>query len=144
MLQRIFLLILVGVTLISCSSANTPSAASWDAQMGTTSWQLMQLGETSVADDAVTLELIRDDQGGLSFNGQGFCNNYSTQITINSTDNTVTVGSVASTRRMCPDPQMNNERDYFAALEATTRISLVDSKLIFASAQGQALLTFAK
>jgi len=144
MLQRIFLLILVGVTLISCSSTIMPSAASWDTQMGTTSWQLMQLGETSVADDAVTIELIRDEQGMLSFNGQGFCNNYSTLITINSTDNTVTVGSVAATRRMCPDPQMQNERDYFAALEATTSITITNDKLVFSSAQGQALLSFAK
>jgi heat shock protein HslJ len=76
--------------------------------------------------------------------GIGFCNNYSTQITINSTDNTVTLGSVAATRRMCPYPQMQNERDYFAALEATTSIAIVDDKLVFSSAQGQALLTFAK
>ncbi|MEY2847314.1 MAG: hypothetical protein RL076_2860 [Chloroflexota bacterium] len=144
MRQRIFLLILVGATLMACSSTNSPAAASWDTQMGTTSWQLMQLGETSVADDAVTIELIRDDQGGLSFNGQGFCNNYSTLITVNNTTNTVTLGSVASTRRMCPDPQMQQERDYFAALEATTNITITADKLIFASAQGQALLTFVK
>jgi len=144
MRQRIFLLILVGATLMACSSTNSPAAASWDTQMGTTSWQLMQLGETSVADDAVTIELIPDDQGGLSFNGQGFCNNYNTLITVNNTTNTVTLGSVASTRRMCPDPQMQQERDYFAALEATTNITITADKLIFASAQGQALLTFVK
>lgn len=143
MLQRIFLLIIVGATLMACSSTNTPAATAWDAQMGTTSWQLMQLGDASVADAAVTIELISDTPGTLSFTGQGFCNNYNTQITKNA-DDSVTIAGVASTRRMCPDPQMNNERDYFAALEATTRISLVDGKLIFATAQGQTLLTFTK
>jgi len=37
-----------------------------------------------------------------------------------------------------------NERDYFAALEATTSITITNDKLVFSSAQGQALLTFAK
>ena len=128
---------------MACSSTNTPSATSWDAQMGATSWQLMQLGDTSVADDAVTIALISEAPGTLSFSGQGFCNNYNTQITKNA-DGSVTLAGVASTRRMCPDPQMNNERDYFAALEATTRISIVDGKLVFAAAQGQTLLTFTK
>ena len=128
---------------MACSSTNTPAAAAWDTQMGGTSWQLMQLGDTAVADDAVTIELITGDQGTLSFTGQGFCNNYNTQITKNA-DGSVTLAGVAATRRMCPDPQMNNERDYFAALEATTRISIVDGKLLFAAAEGQTLLTFAK
>lgn len=143
MLQRIFLLILVGATLMACSNINTPTATSWDTQMGTTAWQLMQIGDTSVADDAVTIELISEAPDKLSFSGQGFCNNYSTQITINA-DDSVTLAGVASTRRMCPDPQMSNERDYFAALEATTRIAITNGKLVFSAADGQALLTFVK
>lgn len=143
MLQRIFLLILVGATLMACSNINTPAATSWDTQMGATAWQLTQLGTSNVTDDAVTIEFYTNDQGQHSFVGQGFCNNYNTQITKNA-DDSVTLAGVASTRRMCPDPQMSNERDYFAALEATTRIAITEGKLVFSAADGQALLTFVK
>lgn len=129
---------------MACSNNNTPSATSWDTQMGTTAWQLTQLGTGNVTDDAVTIEFYTDDQGQHSFVGQGFCNNYSTLVTINSDTNSVSLGGVASTRRMCPDPQMNKERDYFAALEATTRIAITNGKLVFSAADGQALLTFVK
>lgn len=135
MVQRVILLMMIGMMLMACGTPST----SWNQGMGTGTWQLTQLGTASVT-DSVTIQLQDNGSGAYTINGQGFCNSYNAPITVNGT--TLTIANVASTRRMCPDPQMQNERDYFAALQATTQIVVESGKLQFRDASGNVLLTF--
>lgn len=119
--------------------ANTPTIAS---TIGTGEWHLVKLGDRAITDSTITLQLTTGAQDALTVNGQGFCNSYHAPITVTGT--TITIANIASTRRMCAEPQMNDERDYFAALQASTGVRVVDGTLVFTSAQGQTLLTFAQ
>jgi heat shock protein HslJ len=134
MLRRLLTLIGIGFMLMACAS--TPSISN---TVGIGEWQLVQLGDTPV-DGLVTMQLQDNGNGAYIINGQGFCNVYNAPATANG--DTLTVADVASTRRMCPDPQMSNERDYFAALKATTQIVLDAGKLQFRDVSGKTLLTF--
>jgi len=137
MLHRIFALIGIGLMLMACTT--TPSLAS---TFGTTTWHLTQLGDTPVSDATVTVQLQDDGKGAFTMGGQGFCNNYNAPITVNG--GTLAIANVAATRRMCPEPQMNSERAYFAALQATTQIVMNAGTLQFRDASGKTLLTFAQ
>lgn len=85
------------------------------ADLNGTSWTLLELSEEqpALADTEVTISFA-DGQ----FSGSGGCNNYTGSFSLDE-DNpfVMTIGPVAATRMACPEPILNQETAYFAALE---------------------------
>ena len=66
--------------------------------------------------------------------GRGGCNSFRGRWTLDG--ETLTLGPIASTRRACPPPQMQQETRFLAALEATRGFRIEDGRLILLDAAG--------
>jgi len=101
--------------LIESSSADLNQVTL--ADLNGTSWQLVDLGEGQaplVADTAITL-LINDGQ----ITGSAGCNNYNSAVTGEADVlQSFTVGPIADTRMLCPDPIGTQETTYLTLLES--------------------------
>jgi putative lipoprotein len=134
--RRLFWSILtMSLFLMACS---TPSTTNPAQIIGTAEWHLTQLNGTAITTPVVTLQLTDTTIGG-----QGFCNSYHGPLTIDG--NTVKFDSIASTRRMCvEDGVMQQEQAYFAALTATTQVTLNGTQLQLRDASNTVVLVFEK
>jgi heat shock protein HslJ len=134
--RRVFwVFITVSLFLMACST-NPPATAT--QILGTVEWHLIQLNGTTITTPLVTLQVTDNTIGG-----QGFCNAYHAPLKIEG--NIVTLDNIASTRRMCvEDGVMQKEQAYFAALTATTHVTLSGMQLQLLDANNTVVLVFEK
>lgn len=94
-----------------------------------TEWQLIQLGGKSVRPEEGTFSLQFDAEK-QTVSGTGACNRLSGNYTTGER-RALSIGPLASTRMTCPD--MDRERDYTEALEATTHYDMDGPMLLLLS-----------
>ena len=94
-----------------------------------TEWQLIQLGGKSVRPEEGTFSLQFDAEK-QTVSGTGACNRLSGNYTTGER-RALSIGPLASTRMTCPD--MDRERDYAEALEATTHYDMDRPMLLLLS-----------
>ncbi|WIY51760.1 META domain-containing protein [Devosia sp. YIM 151766] len=100
-----------------------------------TSWRLQSLAGETVADSVeTTLNISADGIGG-----KGGCNTYGG--TLQTKPGGIGFTQVFSTMMACPDPAMQQEHDWFQALEATGQYRLDGADLILSDADGAELAT---
>jgi heat shock protein HslJ len=101
-------------------------------------WLLSELnGQAPITGTAITSEF--DDDGRVG--GSSGCNNYSTTYEVNGDQ--ITFGeSMASTMMACPEPIMEQERDYLQVLANTTTFEIMDDELILEDSSGNVLARF--
>lgn len=120
----------------------TPPAQ--EDNLANTGWTLSSYGkpgaQTPVVASAKTT-LSFDAEGRVS--GSGGCNSYGGQYRV--AQGMISFQQVVSTMMACTDPQiMQQEQQYFKALESTGKFEISADRLTIAYDSGQALLTFAK
>lgn len=100
-----------------------------------TEWQLVAIdGQDVAADVTTTLTFGEDGRAG----GSGGCNRYTANYVIDG--ESLSLGVVVSTRMACPEPNMQHESAYFAALEAASSYALTERQLIIHFGEGQPLV----
>ena len=109
-----------------------------------TSWQATGInnGKEAVVAQAGTelVTAVFGADGTLS--GSGGCNTYSSSYTTTGTDQ-ITIGPVAATAMACPEPAMQIEQEYFAALGNVTTYQIDGNSLTLRDDAGAAQATFA-
>ncbi|MDO5105477.1 DUF4377 domain-containing protein [Capnocytophaga sp.] len=102
-------------------------------------WVLEKLNE-----ETVTVQLRPELEIHLQenrINGTGGCNLYFADIEqVN--PNTIHFGVVGSTRKMCFEPQIENQ--YFMTLEQVKQFQIEDNTLVLSDKKGKKLLTFVR
>jgi heat shock protein HslJ len=107
-----------------------------------TPWRLVSFGPAGgeapvVAGSMVTLTLSGDSQAG----GSGGCNNYGGTYQLDGDH--LTFGQFNSTLRACADANMmQQETEYFQALQSVARFTINGDQLTLTSADGQNVLNF--
>lgn len=101
-----------------------------------TAWQLVSIAGTEVATGSgVTLEF--DNVNRIA--GSGGCNGYSGEYSID--EDALTLSEIVSTKRACTDSaMMQQEIDFFNALEAATSYELSENQLIITYGDGEELV----
>jgi hypothetical protein len=105
--------------------------------MGSAVWHLIALNNAPVDRTDVTIQYEN-----LNLAGNGFCAVYRIAPVMTSAE-TIRIDTVATPPRECAADDTQHERDYIAALIATTSIAVVDDQLVFRSAADQPVLVFA-
>lgn len=104
-------------------------------------WMLREwdLGEPAPAEPRVTL---RYEQG--RFTGRSGCNRYTAAVTPGAKAGAISVGAVAGTRMMCPEPAIGIESRFLAALPKAqaTRLRAGRLGITYAGPKGTATLIF--
>jgi heat shock protein HslJ len=99
-----------------------------------TTWQVQSYnngrGGVVTVQSGTQLSATFGADGTLS--GSAGCNNYNGTYTTDGSN--MTIGPLATTRRACPEPIMQQEFAYLAALAATTQYELTASRLTLRSA----------
>lgn len=102
-------------------------------------WLVEDIDGKGVIDMArTTLSFIVDGQAA----GSGGCNRYSGSVTFSSND--ISFGLLAVTRKMCSPALMNQEMDFFRALDAAKTFKVDGAFLRIYDAAGNALLRLTK
>lgn len=107
-----------------------------------TTWALQEYGApqnlTVLGSDAtVTLAFANGKVAG-----NAGCNRYFAEVTVNGDQ--LTIGAAGTTRMMCPEPLMQLETAYLAALQQAERFTLSGDQLDITCAGGATLLRFTK
>jgi heat shock protein HslJ len=106
-------------------------------QLAGSSWDLIMLNNASLPEG--TSATIAFD--GEMATGLAGCNNFRAAYTLDGTD--LSVGMAMTTRKMCPEPQMELEREFLAALEAVVAYQVHGDTLSLLDNEGRMRLTFA-
>lgn len=139
-LSRLLLLTLA----LAMSACAPPAPSSGDNSLTNTRWLLVSFGapgaESQVVEGtSVTLEFGADGQAG----GSGGCNSYGGAYQVQG--NTLTFGELTSTLRACVDERgMQQETDYFEALQSAGTFELTGNQLAIAYDAGRGVLSFVK
>ncbi len=113
-------------------------------ELAGTSWTLIDYnnGQEAVVSVIIGTEIdaIFGEDGLLV--GSAGCNNYNTTYKVNG-DN-ITIGSVATTRKICAEPKgiMEQEQQYLAALETAATYSIRGARLELRTANGALAASF--
>ena len=135
-------LLLLLALLAACGSGRSEEAENLiphdPGTLAGTSWTLVANDELFKITDAnpVTLKI---EQGTAS--GQGPCNSYNLSFVQDGDD--ITTGPVAGTMMACPQPQMDAEAKYFAALDAVDTATMENDRLVL-SGPDDVSLAFAR
>lgn len=114
------------------SLQNTMATPTVIDQLVGTQWLLEDLAGTGVIDNAQTTLVFLSP---TSIAGQGGCNYY--HASIQSEGDAITVGAIASTRKMCVAASlMNQESRYLQALQAANRMALGENGLLYIYVDG--------
>ena len=109
-----------------------------------TSWQATGInnGKEAVVSQAGTEKATAafGDDGTIS--GSGGCNTYSGSFTTSGTD-AITIGAIAATAMACPEPAMEIEQMYFAALANAATYQIEGNTLTLRDAGGATQVTMA-
>ena len=115
------------------------------ASLTDTAWQVQSYnnGRGGVVTTLQNTQLTAtfDAQGNIS--GSAGCNSYRGTYIVDGTQ--LSIGPLATTRRACPEPVMQQENEFLAALGATSQYSIAGDRLTLRDADGstQAVLTSA-
>jgi len=102
-------------------------------------WRVLDIKGNPTNDKArPTLSVAEDGRAG----GKGGCNNYFAQASVEG--NSISFGSPASTRMACPEPAMQQEAAFFAALAAVAAYRQEGEHLLLTDANGNPLMTLAR
>lgn len=114
----------VSILVTQQAISAAPAEPALDTQLVGAIWQVTSIGGSpAVAPLPLTLSIAPDLRAG----GHAGCNNYFTQATIES--GALQFGLPAATRKLCAADLMEQERDLFAALTATTGYEISDGSL---------------
>ena len=128
-MRHIITTMLAAITLISAATSAAQGIAGESELLGT-AWLAEDIDGHGVIDRArSTLEFPKTDQVA----GLAACNRYFGSVSL--TGDTIAVGNLASTRRMCPESLMEQEQRFMAALSKANRLELTHA--------GQILLIYA-
>lgn len=107
-----------------------------DRPLEGTPWQLTTFVSGEVARSLVTDTQITATFEGGRVTGSAGCNNYSGTYTL--TDGALSVGGdIITTKKACPPPVMQQEREFLDALAATTRYEISGAQLTLVYPDGQ-------
>ncbi len=136
---RIWIAIIVAAVSLSACAEIVGTEPQWDGTdvMGSAVWYLIELNGAPVDRTDVTIQYEN-----LNLAGNGFCAVYRI-APVMTADQTIRIDTVATPPQACAADAMQHERDYIAALMATTSITVVDNTLVFRSAADQTMLVFA-
>jgi heat shock protein HslJ len=126
--------------LVEGGAARGASAAGANAQelLVGRIWSLTQLnGQPTAPGTTITAEFGADGQ----VSGSGGCNGYGAVYTVQG--QTIDIGPIASTMMACAQPVMQQETDYFGALEAAATFQVSPDQLTLADAGGNAIAVYA-
>ena len=125
-----------GATLLTY----TPGLSS----LADTSWRATGInnGKEAVVSQAGTEKATAVFAADGTISGSGGCNNFNGPYTTSGTD-AITIGPLAATAMACPEPAMEIEQMYFAALQKATVYQLEGDTLTLRDAQGATQVTFA-
>ena len=121
-----FLLFLAGFFLVFIQGKHLAeqNPATGAASLTGKQWRPVYLGAEAVPNDAgIHVEFAVD--GGI--NGNGGCNSFFGSL--EKTDSGLSVGPLGSTRMACPDPVMQREDAFLAALQQTTHLEVTGDRL---------------
>ncbi len=95
-----------------------------------TTWQLLQEGpeDTAIGDSI----MLRTD--GEKLSGTAQCNRYQGSIRAGIASGSLTIGPLASTRKLCEDAVMQREQEFLARLGAVTRFRFDNARLVLSGA----------
>jgi heat shock protein HslJ len=118
------------ILFTGCSSGKAP-------QLAGTSWKLTELnGSPALAGREPTLVFDMD-----RVTGSGSCNHFGGTYQVKG-DN-LTFGDLASTLMACAEGEvMQQESDFFAALQATARFEIKEGQLLLMDESGKVFLVF--
>jgi heat shock protein HslJ len=108
-----------------------------------TSWQATGInnGKEAVVSEAGTEQVTATFGADGTISGSGGCNTYSGPYTTSGTDQ-ITIGAVASTKMACPEPAMQIEQMYFAALGTVATYQIDGTTLTLRDADGATQASF--
>jgi heat shock protein HslJ len=131
-------ILVMGLCLSACAEIIS-TEPQWDGSdvMGSTVWYLVELNGDPVERTDVTIQYEN-----LNLAGNGFCAVYRIAPVTTGAE-TIRIDTVATPPQECAADDTQHERDFIAALIATTTIAVVDNNLVFRSATGQSVLVFA-
>lgn len=130
-------ILVIGSVAIIMLAACSPSAASSQDLTGSI-WLLSELnGVDPIEGIAITAKF--DQEGRVS--GTSGCNNYNTSYEVSGNQLTFSE-PIASTMMACPEPVMEQEREYLQALAETATFEISGEELIFKDANGAELARF--
>ncbi len=126
-MHRMIVGLVMVLMLWGCTPRHATAPAASDTAVTnpfTGEWILQSMNGETVVERAVTLQ----SQPG-QVTGKGFCNNYSSAMTIDGA--ALTIGpAIAATKMLCPDGNtMQYEQAYFAALGRVATYAVVDGRL---------------
>lgn len=138
--MKITLLVVLLSTLLLMNACQPiqPPADAGAGQVQDTVWVLSELGGESVAAE-ITVTAMFGEDGRLA--GSSGCNNYSTSYTVDGQSMTIDP-MIMSTMMMCPEPIMEVETDYLAALPNVAGFEVSGDTLVLSDSDGVTLASF--
>jgi len=132
-MTKFILLILILPVVLTLSACSSGSGESLTANL----WMLTELKDQApMSDTAITAEFGEDGKVG----GSSGCNSYTTSYSVSGKK--ISFGEqIASTMMACPDPVMQQERDYIEALSSAVTFEIADDTLILYDTDGKTLAT---
>ena len=116
---------LLAVTLLlGCATSAPDAGAHVPLALQDKSWVAVEIDGKAPATSASRLEFHSDGSAG----GSGGCNSFHGAVTFEG--NHISFGPLASTMKMCPDPVMQQEHSFLAALGAAKRIEQTGDVLL--------------
>jgi len=112
-------------------------------RLGGLPWRLVEFDLEAPAADAPAITLSVEPR---RVSGSSGCNRYFGELTFGERPGEIRMGTIGSTRRMCPEAEMERESRYLRALGHVGSYALVDGELrLFSRHDGQTIeLTFAR
>lgn len=89
-------------------------------------WRLAEWNWQEPVDAAIEITLTID---GTALAGSSGCNRYNAQATEGDAAGDLSIGPVAGTRMMCPEPQMAAEQRYLTALGGAVKFGFLNGRL---------------
>jgi len=134
-MNKIVILAIGSMTILLLAACST-SGSSQDLTGNI--WLLSELNsEAPITGTTITAEFDEDGRVG----GSSGCNNYSTSFTVDGNQLTFSE-PMASTMMACPEPIMEQERDYTQALADTATFEITNDELILIDSNGNELARF--
>ncbi len=96
-------------------------------------------GDSATASSVVAGSMITAEWANGSVHGNAGCNQYSANYTLGG--ETLEVGAVVATRMACEGPVMEQETTFINALDAATRLEIVNGNLVVTYPDGQLIFT---
>ena len=120
------------IGLVACGSG---------ASIEDTIWELESYGEkgnlqTVIQDTEITIE-FKNAEGKIA--GSGGCNSYFGGYEINKNELTI-IPPIGSTMMACPEPVMDQEKEYFKLLETTETYQIQNNKLTISCSSNKILI----